>query len=205
MRLAARRACGLQPRRRYVWGGGVWGGDEAVHDVHEVVNLPCMRLAARRRAVHAACSQVQLARPLQFCMLLRHIRCGRTPGIALAGGGRSSLWGRSPAIALAARCRIGGNRYTARARATAASNSSGNSSEQQQQATAASNSSEQQKRHQLHEQPYRAQTPAASPSGLQPARQVGHLAPASQRDGDAEQLAEPRWWTGLAGRWIWQR
>ena len=47
-------------------------------------------------------------------------------------------------------------------RATAASNSSGNSSEQQQQATAASNSSEQQKRHQLHEQPYRAQTPAAS-------------------------------------------
>ena len=163
-------------------------------------DVPCMRLAAR-------------------CSLIDHCSCACCYGISGAAGHPASpwlgaaavrLWGRSPAIALAA------SSLMARARATAASNSSeqqqrataaataaSNSSKQQQQATAASNRSGTSctsSRIVLN-----LQLPARS--GLQPAaRQVGHPALSRQRGGDVGHFAqEAGRWTGLAGRLIWRR
>ena len=168
------RACGLQPgvhaacsQDEGTCGGEACGGETRPCMTYmkwstcracgwQPGDVPCMRLAAR-------------------CSLLDHCSFACCYGISGAAGHPASPWLGAAAV----RCGAGapplrllpGVASVAiviwrvreqQQRATAASNSSGNSSEQQQQATAASNSSEQQKRHQLHEQPYRAQTPAAS-------------------------------------------
>ena len=107
-------------------------------------DVPCMRLAAR-------------------CSLLDHCSFACCYGISGVAGHPASPWLGAAAV----RCGAGAPPLRVRPGVSHRWHSlygacASNSSEQQQQATAASNSSEQQKRHQLHEQPYRAQSPAAS-------------------------------------------